>query len=581
MIRKTTTVPVMTGAEALLQQIKALGSVRYMFANTGTDHGPLIEAMARTAKEDPTDIQPIVVPHEQAAVSMAHGYYNVTRKPQMVLVHTLPGTANALGGIINAASSNVPLFLMAGRTPITEGELRGGKSQNIHWRQESRDQGSVVREFVKWDYEVRSNQNLAAVVSRAYKIAMSEPRGPVYMTLPREWLCEALESTEVLSSEDLEPASKIQADPAALEKIADWLIAAEQPLIVTKYLGRNPEAVPLLVELAELLAIPVVQQLNYVNFPTDHPLYLGTQTTTYAKNADVLFFIDIDVPWEPPRRDILRGDVKIIHLERDPLFTSIPGWGFPADLPVAGCSEIALPVLNSIVRGKLAKRTAESMLEERRRKTEAEHKNVLHQVDASIEAAKQQKPINPIWLSKCIGDSMDDKTIIANETVTSKLAEVIRLNRPGSQFNTPPAGHLGWGLGAAIGMKLGAPEATVIAAEGDGSYMFCAPTACHFTAQKYRIPFLTVVFNNQVWNASLNAARGLYPDGVAARTRNFPGTDLSPSPNFELTAQACGAYAARVDEPSEIPDALAKALKMVREEGRQALLNVICKNPLT
>src|SRR6516162_9964052 len=235
------------------------------------------------------------------------------------------------------------------------------------------------------------------------------------MTLPREWLCEALESTEVLSSEDLEPATKIQADPAALEKIADWLIAAEQPLIVTKYLGRNPEAVPLLVELAELLAIPVVQQLNYVNFPTDHPFYLGTQTTTYAKNADVLFFVDIDVPWEPPSRDILRNDVKIIHLERDPLFTSIPGWGFPADLPVAGCSEIALPVLNSIVREKLAKRTAERMLEERRRKTETEHNKMMRQVDASIEAAKQQKPINPIWLSKCIGDAMDDKTIIANE----------------------------------------------------------------------------------------------------------------------------------------------------------------------
>jgi acetolactate synthase-1/2/3 large subunit len=148
-------------------------------------------------------------------------------------------------------------------------------------------------------------------------------------------------------------------------------------------------------------------------------------------------------------------------------------------------------------------------------------------------------------------------------------------------YNTPLAGHLGWGLGAAIGMKLGRPDATVIAAEGDGSYMFCAPTACHFTAQKYRIPFLTVIYNNQVWNASLNAARGLYPDGVAARTRNFPGTDLSPSPNFELTAQACGAYAARVEEPIEIPDALAKALKVVREEGRQALLNVICKNPLS
>jgi len=91
---------------------------------------------------------------------------------------------------------------------------------------------------------------------------------------------------------------------------------------------------------------------------------------------------------------------------------------------------------------------------------------------------------------------------------------------------------------------------------------------------------LTVIYNNQVWNASLNAARGLFPDGVAARTRNFPGTDLSPSPHFELTAQACGAYAARVDEPDQLPDAIAKALKVVKEEKRQALLNVICKNPL-
>ena len=572
-------VPVSSGAEAFLAQMKALGSVRYMFANTGTDHGPLIEALAKTAKEDPRDIQPIVVPHEQAAVSMAHGYYAVTQKPQMVLVHTLPGTANALGGVINAASCNVPLFLVAGRTPITEGELRAGKSQNIHWRQESRDQGNIVREFVKWDYEIRTNQNLAAVVSRAYKIAMSEPRGPVYMTLPREWLFEAMESTQLLSTDALAPASKMQADADALEKAAEWLIAAESPLIVTKYLGRNPEAVQSLIELAELLSIPVVQQLSYVNFPTDHPLNLGIQTTKYVRGADALFFIDTDVPWEPPNRNVLREGVKIIHLERDPMFTAIPGWGFPADLPITGCSEISLPALSAIIRSKLAA-LPKNKLDERRRKIEAEHNEMIREMDANVAAAKNQKPIHPVWLSHCIGEAMDDKTIIANETITSRLAEVIHLNRPGSMFNTPLAGHLGWGLGAAIGMKLGAPEATVIAAEGDGSYMFSAPTACHFTAQKYRIPFLTVVYNNQVWNASLNAARGLYPDGVAARTRNFPGTDLSPSPNFELTAQACGAYAARVEEPSEVPDALVKALKVVKEEGRQALLNVVCKNPL-
>jgi len=493
MAGKVRRIPVATGAEALLVQAQALGCVRYLFANTGTDHGPLIEALAKTAREDPRDIQPIVVPHELAAVSMAHGYYNVTQQPQMVLVHTLPGTANALGGLINANSSNVPLFLLAGRTPITEGELRGGKSQNIHWRQESRDQGSIVREFVKWDYELRTNQNLAAVVARAYKIAMSEPRGPVYLTLPREWLCEALEDIEVIS-EIPTPASKAQADPALLEKIAELLIGAERPLIVTKYLGRNPEAVAELVALAESLAIPVAQNLNYVNFPTDHPLSVGNQTLRYAKDADVLFFIDIDVPWEPPRRDAMRADAKIIHLERDPLFTGIPGWSFPADLPVTACSEIALPALNSVIQNKLAMLDGNKRkLEERRQRISAEHDALMREIGSSIDAAKNQKPINPLWLSKCIGDVLDDKTVIFNETVTSRLAEVIALNRPGAHFNTPPAGHLGWALGAAVGAKLGAPEATVIAAVGDGAYMFAAPTACHFTAQKYRIPFLTVI----------------------------------------------------------------------------------------
>ena len=463
------TIAVATGAEAFLAQAQALGCVRYLFANTGTDHGPLIEAMAKMAKEDPRDIQPVVVPHELAAVSMAHGYYNVTQRPQMVLVHTLPGTANALGGLINANSSNVPLFLLAGRTPITEGELRGGKSQNIHWRQESRDQGSIVREFVKWDYEVRTNQNLPAVVARAYKIAMSEPRGPVYMTLPREWLCEAMESTQVVSG-PLTPASKAQADPAVLDKVADLLLAASDPLIVTKYLGRNPEAVGHLVALADALAIPVVQNLNYVNFPTNHPLYVGNQTLKHAKNADVLFFIDIDVPWEPPRRDAIRSDAKIIHLERDPLFTGIPGWGFPTDLPVTACSEVALPTLSSIILKKLAAGGANKrVIDERRKKTEAEHEAWMAEISSSIDAAREQKPMNPIWVSKCIGDIMDDKTILFNETVTSKLAEVIPLNRPGSHFNTPPAGHLGWALGAAVGAKLGAPDATVIAAVGDGS----------------------------------------------------------------------------------------------------------------
>src|SRR5207245_9196803 len=127
-------------------------------------------------------------------------------------------------------------------------------------------------------------------------------------------------------------ATKMQADPAALEKIAELLIAADSPLIVTKYLGRNPDAVAHLVELAELLSIPVVQQLNHVNFPTDHPLYIGTDTAKHAKRSDVIFLIDVDTPWDHASRDFLRPDATLIHLERAPLFTSIPIWASSADI---------------------------------------------------------------------------------------------------------------------------------------------------------------------------------------------------------------------------------------------------------
>lgn len=573
-------VTVTDGAGAFLQQLRAQGGVRYIFANTGTDHGPLIEALARTAREEPSDLQTLVVPHEMAAVSMAHGYYLVSGQPQVVLVHTLPGTANALGGLLNAQSANVPLVLVAGRTPVTEGELTGGKSRNIHWRQESRDQGAIVREFVKWDYEVRANENLGTVVARAFKIATTEPKGPVYLVLPREWLCESLSTTRV-DCEGFAPASKIQADSRVLDKVADLLLAAERPLIVTKYLGRNPEAVNMLVELAELLAIPVAQYPSYVNFPTDHPLYVGTETAKFARESDVIFLIDVDVPWNSASREFLRSDAKILHLERDPLFSSIPVWGFPVDFAISGCSETSLPILTELVKGKLSNvSSAAKIIGERRKRVEKEHEGMIRERDSKIAAAKGQNPIHPIWVSKCLGDLMDDKTILVSEAVTSPLAEVIPLNRPGSFFNTPPAGHLGWGVGAAIGAKLGAPDATVIAAAGDGAYIFAAPTACHFSAQKYAIPFLTVIYNNQAWNASINSTRELYPNGTAEKTGNFPGCDLTPSPKFELTAQACGAYAERVEDPEELPRALQRALKAVKEERRHALVHVICKSAI-
>ncbi|MCY4440056.1 MAG: thiamine pyrophosphate-binding protein, partial [Deltaproteobacteria bacterium] len=287
-------VTVANGAEAFLAQINANPDVDYIFANTGTDHGPILEALAKMHRSESKGAEIVVVPHEQAAVSMAHGYYCASGKPQVVLVHTLPGTANGLGGLMNAKACQVPLLFVAGRTPVTEGEVAGGKSRHIHWRQESRDQGSIVREFVKWDFENRANEQLGAIVPRAFKIAMAEPRGPVYLSLPREWLYESMESTRV-SADVFKPPTKYQTPMEDLAQAAETLAAAADPVILTRYVGRNPAAVQPLVELADLLAIPVVQhpQSPYMNFPSSHPCHAGHDIDSHIQQADVVFLIDI------------------------------------------------------------------------------------------------------------------------------------------------------------------------------------------------------------------------------------------------------------------------------------------------
>ena len=574
-------VTVANGAEAFLAQINANPDVDYIFANTGTDHGPILEALAKMHRSESKGAEIIVVPHEQAAVSMAHGYYCASGKPQVVLVHTLPGTANGLGGLMNAKACQVPMLFVAGRTPVTEGEVAGGKSRHIHWRQESRDQGSIVREFVKWDYENRANEQ----ARRHHPAGLQDRHGGT----PGPRLPVVAPGVAVRVHGDhpgvrgrVQAAQQVPDAYGDLQQAAEILMGAANPVILTRYLGRNPAAVRPLVELADLLAVPVVQhpQSPYMNFPSSHPCHAGHDIDGQIKRADVVFLIDIDVPWTPANRDKLRPEATVLQLEVDPLFSSIPVWGFPVDHAMTGSADVTLPVLNGLIRQGLdGSDGLRESVEERRKRVKAAHDQGRAELAARIDKVKDERPIHPLWVSQCIADVMDEKTIVVGEAVTSPLGPVLGLERPGSFFDQAPSGHLGWGMGAAIGAKLAAPDHTVIAAEGDGSYMFCVPTACHFTAQKYQIPFLTVIYNNQAWNATLSTVRELYPDGIAHQSGNFPGTDLTPSPQFELTAQACGAHAERVDDPEELPAALARGLKAVKEDGRQALVNVICRNP--
>ena len=190
------TIMIENTAQGYLELLRARG-IKYFFGNAGTDFASLVDAFAKFAAEGKESPQPITVPHEFCAVSMAHGYYMITGHPQVVMVHVIVGTANASGAIMNAARADVPILFTAGRTPLTEAGFTGSRNVSIHWAQESFDQGSLVREFVKWDYELRNFAQLETVVDRALAIAMTEPRGPVYLTLPREVLAETQEELTI------------------------------------------------------------------------------------------------------------------------------------------------------------------------------------------------------------------------------------------------------------------------------------------------------------------------------------------------------------------------------------------------
>jgi acetolactate synthase-1/2/3 large subunit len=560
-------------ADAYLELLAARG-VEYFIANAGTDFAPIIEAFARREATGQPSPKPLTVPHEVTAVAMAHGFAMVTGRPQVVMVHVIVGAANAIGGIMNAARSNVPILFSAGRNPITEQGFAGSRDRPIHWAQESFDQGALAREFVKWDYELRNFAQLETIVDRALAITQAEPAGPVYLTLPREVLGERQETFEYSPTSRAPRPTETVAARAAVAKAAQILAAAQHPIIITKAAGRDPVAIPAMVALAEALGAPVFEQFHtYLNFPQDHPLHGGFDASPQFGKADAIVVVESDVPWFPSGAHP-KPETKIVHVAQDPLFERYPVRGFESDVALAGQPRLTLHALADAVRGLVDA----GAVARRRAQSEQEHRRLREEWKARGTKAGKDCPMDMAYVSKCIGDVIDDRTIIVNEYDYDSTQGCLTV--PGSFFSSSPAGGLGWGLGAALGAKLAAPDKTVIACVGDGSYMFGAPTASHWVSRKHDLPTLTVIFNNSTWNAVKRAVHSFAKGGWAARSETpMPLTDLSPAPDYEMVCRASGGWAEQVDDPAQLPDMLQRALEAVRQERRQALLNVICKKP--
>ncbi|MGH7083345.1 MAG: thiamine pyrophosphate-binding protein, partial [Acetobacteraceae bacterium] len=273
-------------AEAYLVLLAERG-VEYLIANAGTDFAPIIEALAKAEAAGLATPKPIIAVHENLAMAMAHGYAMVSGRIPAVMVHVSVGTANAMCGALNAARENVPILLSAGRTPLTEEGAVGARDAYIHWGQEMYDQGAMLREFVKWDYELRNAGQLETVVDRALSLAATEPRGPVYLSLPREVLAAPMGEFRYQQPSRRVAAAPPGADPDSLAEAAAILAAAENPLIITTSAGRDPEAVPALASFAGRFAIPVVQfSPRHLSLPSDHPMQAGFDPMPLIAESD-------------------------------------------------------------------------------------------------------------------------------------------------------------------------------------------------------------------------------------------------------------------------------------------------------
>ncbi|MES2603974.1 MAG: thiamine pyrophosphate-binding protein, partial [Pseudomonadota bacterium] len=315
--------------------------IDYVFANAGTDTAPIIEALVAAQKAGVKTPEFLTVPHENVAISMAHGYFLATGKPAAVMVHVTVGTANALCGLMNAARDQAPILLTAGRTPSTETGHIGSRNASIHWGQDSFDQGGIVREWVKWDYELRPGQPPDEIVGRALDIAMSEPKGPVYLCMPREVLGD-LTDKSVPAPRDRALGALVSTPSAAgIEQAAQWLAAAQYPLVISSSTGRDPQNVHRLGRIAEQyglgVAMPGEPGARELNIPTTHPMFVGVHPADAIAQADVIVAIDCEVPYWPSKVSLKSG-AKVIHIAPDPFFTRYPVRGFPVDLALAGSS---------------------------------------------------------------------------------------------------------------------------------------------------------------------------------------------------------------------------------------------------
>ncbi|KFA65769.1 hypothetical protein S40285_07096 [Stachybotrys chlorohalonatus IBT 40285] len=591
-----------TASTAFFEALWEAG-ITHCFVNLGSDHPSIIEAMVKGQREAKGKFpRMITCPNEMVAMSMADGYARLTGKPQCVIVHVDVGTQGLGAAVHNASTGRAPVLVFAGLSPFTqEGELRGSRTEYIHWIQDVPDQKQIIGQYCRYAAEIKTGTNIKQMVNRALQFATSEPQGPVYLCAAREVLETEIEPYS-LKQEHWKPVELGGLPKSAVDEIADALAHAQNPLILTGYGGRNHNFPQALVDLAD-----TVKGLRVLDtggsdmcFPADHPAWLGLRfgADDSISTADVIVVVDCDVPWIPTRCKP-KDDAKVFHVDVDPLKQQMPLHyiqalhRYRADA-VTAVKQVTEALRNGEAAEKLKARDSTALVEKREETFETRLTTI-----AQASEQLEDGGFGTGHLCQTLRKLVPEDTIYAIEAVTATqfVHDNLQPKLPGSWINCG-GGGLGWSGGGALGIKLatmaenGGEGKFVVQIVGDGTFLFTVPGSVYWIAKRYKIPVLTIVLNNKGkfspppsparWNAPRRSLLLVHPEGLGSKASNQEiNIAFDPSPDYSGIAKAAAAgdlHAAKVDKAEELERVLREAIETVKG-GQTAVVD--CKVAIT
>ncbi len=569
------------GGDAVLQAAADIGA-DYIFSSAGSEWAPVWEALARRDAADAAAALAGEVPsggpryldlaHETLAVAMATGYASVTGRAQLVLLHAAAGLLQGANAIHGALLTGAPMVICSGES-TGYGDAAGPDPGSQWYRNLSVVGGpqAIAAPFTKWANAAADVSALYGMLKRAGELAAQAPAGPVYVNTPVEVLLAPWTPAGVSPA----PLSRVNGTVAVAEDVAvavRLLASARRPVLAVETAGRDPEAFAALVELTELLAIPVVEPQSAVssNFPRGNPLHAGGELGPLAAAADLVVLVGCRSPWYPPSRK--PGDATVLVIDEVAHRPHMAYQVLTADHYVGGA---AAPTLRAIIAGLRAAELDQGAIEARRTElATAFAKSEAGRVAAEQKAlATTEGPVDPVAVAATLRELIGDDALVVDETITHSrvITRHLMAGTPGRYSYVQ--GGLGQGLGVALGVKLASGGRLVVQPVGDGTWLYNPVPPGIMASAQYGLPLLVVIFNNKKYlSMRFNLTRA-YPEGTYVTTKSGYGVDLSAQPDAAAVAAACGAAGFTVTTTPELAPTLEKAIACVRA-GQTSVVNV-------